>query len=84
MYYVYLIRCKDNSLYCGQTNNIENRIREHNESKTKSARYTRGRGPVVLVYTEKVKTLSQALKREHEIKQLTKQKKELLVQNLNK
>ena len=79
MYYVYLLRCKDNSLYCGQTNNIMKRIQEHNGSKNKSAKYTKGRRPVVLVYTEKVSSLSKALKREREIKKLTKQRKELLV-----
>lgn len=84
MYYVYLVRCRDNSLYCGQTNNVTKRVQEHNESKNKSAKYTRGRRPVVLVYVEKVRTLSHALKREHEIKKLPRRKKELLFQNLYK
>jgi putative endonuclease len=84
MYYVYLLRCKDNSLYCGQTNNIEKRIEEHNYSKTKSAKYIRGRKPVRLVYFEEVKTISQALKREYEIKRLTKVQKENLVYRFKK
>ncbi|MCX6731038.1 MAG: GIY-YIG nuclease family protein [Candidatus Roizmanbacteria bacterium] len=84
MYFVYLLRCKDNSLYCGQTNNLENRIEEHNFSKTKSAKYLRGRKPVILAYVEKVKTLSKALKRELEIKKLTKIKKEELVYRFKK
>jgi putative endonuclease len=79
MYYVYLVRCKDNSLYCGQTNNIEKRIEEHNSSKNKSAKYTKGRRPVTLVYVEKYTTLSDALKREYKIKQLPKTKKEKLL-----
>ncbi len=78
------MRCKDNSLYCGQTNNLEKRIAEHNSSKAKSAKYTKGRGPLTLAYMEKVKTVSLALKREYEIKQLPKEKKELLVQCFNK
>ncbi|MCX6732496.1 MAG: GIY-YIG nuclease family protein [Candidatus Roizmanbacteria bacterium] len=84
MYYVYLLRCKDNSLYCGQTNNLEKRIDEHNSSKIKAAKYTRGRKPVTLVYVEKIKTVSLALKREYEIKKLTKMQKEDLVQRFKK
>ena len=79
MYFVYLLRCKDNSLYCGQTNDIKKRIDEHTISKTRSAKYTKGRRPLKLVYLEKYKTLSRALKREYEIKQLTKRKKESLI-----
>ena len=84
MYFVYLLRCKDNSLYCGQTNDVEKRVKEHNSSKTKSAKYTKSRRPVELVYVESVKTLSAALKRECEIKKLTKPQKEFLVQCLKK
>ena len=79
MYYVYIVRCADNSLYCGQTKNIESRMREHNEGNRKGAKYTRARRPVTLVYKELASTLSQALKREAEVKKMTKQKKELLV-----
>ena len=79
MYYVYLLRCKDNSLYCGQTNNLEKRIKEHNDPNNSSTKYTRGRRPITLVYMEKIKTISLALKREREIKKLPKGKKELLV-----
>ena len=84
MCFVYVLRCKDNSLYCGQTNNLEKRIKEHNDSKNISTKYTRGRRPVTLVYMEKVKTVSDALKREREIKKLSKEKKELLVQRPKK
>ena len=84
MCFVYVLRCKDNSLYCGQTNNLEKRIKEHNDSKNISTKYTRGRRPVTLVYVEKVKTVSDALKREREIKKLPKEKKELLVQRPKK
>ena len=79
MYYVYILRCSDNSLYCGQTNNLERRIKEHNSDKFKSAKYTKGRRPVKLVYFEKYQTVNEALKREYEIKKLPKTKKEILV-----
>ena len=81
MYFVYLLRCKDNSLYCGQTNNLKKRIHEHNFSNTKSAKYTKGRRPVTLLYFEKFTTVSDALKRECKIKKLSKEKKELLILN---
>lgn len=84
MHFVYLLRCKDNSLYCGQTNNVEKRVQEHTTSKNKSSKYTKAHRPLKLVYVEKVKSLSDALKREYEIKQLTKKQKELLVQGLKK
>jgi len=79
MYFVYLLRCKDKSLYCGQTNDLQRRIEDHNSSRTKSAKYTKSRRPVHLVYIEKLKTKSEALKREYEIKNFTKNQKEFLV-----
>jgi len=81
MYYIYLLRCSDNSLYCGQTKDIKRRIEEHNSLDSKS-KYTRVRRPVKLVYLEKYRTLSKVLKREFEIKRLTKEKKEKLIINL--
>ena len=79
MYYLYILRCSDNSLYCGQTNDLQRRVQEHNSDKFKSAKYTKGRRPVKLVYFEKYKTVNEALKREFEIKKLTKEKKENLI-----
>jgi putative endonuclease len=84
MYYVYLLRCKDNSLYCGITNNIKKRVAEHNFSKTKGAKYTLGRRPVTCIYFEKYETKSHALKREFAIKTLTKKQKEILVKTIAK
>jgi putative endonuclease len=78
-YFVYLLRCGDNSLYCGITTDIKRRIKEHN-SGSKSAKYTRSRRPVSLVYCETVESHEKALKREWEIKKLSKEKKENLVQ----
>lgn len=79
MHYFYIVRCLDNTLYCGQTNNLGRRIQEHNSNKIKSAKYTRIRKPVKLVYSEEYPTLQLAMKREWQIKKWTKAKKEALV-----
>lgn len=73
-YYVYVIRCCDNSLYTGYTNNVEKRFQMHQEGK--GAKYTRGRGPLTLEYVEEYHTKSEALKAEYAFKQLTKEQKE--------
>ena len=78
MYFIYILRCSDNSLYCGQTNNLKRRIQEHNSDDSKS-KYTRARRLVKLVYFEKYKTINEVLKREFEIKKMTKIQKEKLV-----
>ena len=77
-YFVYLLRCRDKSLYCGITNDLERRIQEHNDGK-KSAKYTRGRRPVKLVYFESYTRINEALAREAEIKHWPKNKKELII-----
>ena len=76
-YYVYLIRCADNSLYCGMATNIQKRVEQHNAGK--GSKYVRSRGPAVLVYTEEHGDISSALKREADIKKWSKLKKEELV-----
>ena len=73
MHYVYIVKCSDGTLYTGYTNNLNRRIKEHNEGE--GAKYTKGRRPVDLVYSEKFKTKSKALKREYRIKQLSKRSK---------
>lgn len=78
-HYVYLIRCRDNSLYCGQTTDISKRIKEHNSDSKKASKYVRSRRPASLVYFESHKTISEALKREYEIKKLSKKLKESLI-----
>ena len=70
-HFVYIVRCSDNSLYTGYTNNIEARINKHNAGK--GAKYTKIRRPVVLVYQEMYETKSEALRREYEIKTFTRQ-----------
>jgi len=77
VYYTYMLRCQDNSLYTGYTDNVEKRVATHNEGK--GAKYTRGRLPVVLVHCEEFSDKSSAIKREIEIKSLSKKKKEKLV-----
>ena len=79
MYYFYILRCTDNSLYCGQTNNLERRIKEHNFDKNKSAKYLRGKTPAKLVFFEEFPTLLEAMRRELQIKKWTKAKKEALI-----
>ena len=77
-HFVYIVRCSDNSLYTGYTNNIEVRINKHNVGK--GAKYTKIRRPVVLVYQEMYETKSEALRREYEIKTFTRQRKLKLIE----
>lgn len=77
MYYVYLLRCSDDSLYCGYTNDVSARVDTHNSGK--GAKYTKSRLPVALCYFETFETKSQALKREVEIKKLKRPAKEALI-----
>lgn len=77
MNYVYIIKCSDDSLYTGWTNNLEKRFKKHQEGK--GAKYTRGRGPLELVYFEEYETKVQAMKREYEIKKMSREKKIKLI-----
>ena len=79
-YYVYIVRCSDNSLYTGITTDINRRIHEHNET-TKGAKYTKSRRPVSLVYSALIGDRSSAQKEEYRIKKLSKIKKQELVDN---
>lgn len=72
-WYLYILRCGDGTLYTGITTDIPRRFAAHQEGK--GAKYTRGRGPLHLVYQETCGTHSQALKRELEIKALPRQEK---------
>lgn len=75
-WYVYMVRCRDNSLYTGYTDDPNRRLAVHNAGK--GAKYTKSRLPVQLVYREECPDKSTALKREYAIKRLTKAEKELL------
>lgn len=79
MYYTYLAECADKTLYCGYTDDVKNREMVHNSGK--GAKYTRSRLPVKIVYYEEFETKSEALKREHAIKKLTRGQKEKLIKN---
>ena len=75
--FVYILQCADNTLYTGWTNDIPARIEAHNQGT--GAKYTRGRGPVKLLYSEQHETKSAAMRREAEIKKLTRLEKFLLI-----
>lgn len=77
-HYVYIISCNDDTLYTGYTkDSVSDRVQEHNDGV--AAKYTRGRTPVTLVYTESFETRSAAMSREYEIKQLTRTQKQALI-----
>lgn len=80
--YVYILRCKDDSLYTGWCRDLEKRLALHNSGK--GAKYTRSKRPCKLVYYEEIDNKSEALKREIAIKKLTKARKEDLVRSFNK
>ena len=75
-WFFYMVRCRDNSLYCGITNDLAHRIGEHN--KGTGAKYTSGRTPVTLVHMERHKNISEARRREERVKRWSKSKKEQL------
>jgi putative endonuclease len=78
----YIVICRDNTLYCGYSNDVEKRVRNHN--KGCGAKYTKTRLPVKLVYTECFDNKSDAMKREYQIKQLTRQQKLKLIHEKQK
>jgi putative endonuclease len=80
---VYMLRCADNTLYTGVTNNIDKRVHAHNTAPT-GAKYTKARRPVVLVYQEDSFTRGEALKREAVLRKLPRQTKLLLLKVLDK
>ena len=77
--YVYILRCGDGSLYTGWTNNLEKRLAVHNAGK--GAKYTRSRLPVTLVYAARFDTRETAMRREWEIKHLSREEKLALVRD---
>ena len=80
-FFVYLLRCSDDSLYCGWTTDLNRRLAAHNSDKPSKggAKYTRARRPVELVYFEELDNKSSAMKREYEIKQLSRAEKLRLI-----
>lgn len=76
-HYVYILKCRDNTYYTGYAKDVEQRLKLHNEGK--GAKYTRGRGPHQLVYRASFPSKGDALRKEYEIKQLTRKQKESLI-----
>ena len=77
MNYTYILKCADNTLYTGWTNDMEKRLAAHNGGK--GAKYTKARLPVALAYYETFDTPGEAMKREHQIKQLSRAEKLTLI-----
>lgn len=78
MNYTYILECKDGSLYTGWTNDLEKRIKAHNDGK--GAKYTKTRRPVKLVYFETFETKEEAMSREYAIKRFKRAEKLLLIE----
>lgn len=75
--YVYIVRCRDGTLYIGTARDVAQRLAQHDAGK--GAKYTRSRGPVKLLWSEGPMTVSRALRREHQLKQLTRAQKESII-----
>ncbi|MGJ8696288.1 MAG: GIY-YIG nuclease family protein [Verrucomicrobiaceae bacterium] len=80
IWFLYMIKCGDGSLYTGIATDVERRFAEHEEGAPKGAKYTRGKGPLSLVYQVEVGTRSEACKEELRVKSLTKKEKLKLVE----
>ncbi len=80
MNYTYILECADGTYYCGWTNDLEKRVKAHNEGK--GGKYTRARLPVKLVYNEEFDTKEEAMSREWHIKQLSRREKEKLIKGV--
>ena len=79
MNYVYILRCRDGTLYTGWTNDLQKRIAAH--SAGRGAKYTKARLPVILIYNEVFATKQEAMQREYAVKQLSRQQKLTLISN---
>lgn len=79
MPFIYILKCIDGTLYTGSCIDVDKRLKQHNGLLKGGAKYTSGRRPVQLLYTEEFETLSQAQKREYQIKKLSRSEKEKLL-----
>lgn len=77
MWFVYLVKCQDDSFYCGLTNDVDRRLKMHNSGQ--GAKYTKIRRPVTLIYSEQFETRLEAMRREIKIKTFTREAKEKLI-----
>lgn len=82
MNYTYILECKDGTYYTGWTNNLNKRLKDHNDGK--GAKYTKARLPVSLIYYEEFQTKEEAMSREYAIKQMTRSEKSKLVNKYRK
>ena len=80
-FYVYILRTSSDTLYIGQTNNLEKRLKEHREKRGRSAKYMKYFNSFELVYSEKFITRSESMKREWQLKKFTRKEKEILIQS---
>lgn len=78
-WYLYLIRCRDNTLYTGISTDVARRFAQHQGTGNAGSKYLKGRGPLSLVFQEKVGSRSLALKAEHRVKRMSKARKENLI-----
>ena len=78
-WFLYLIRCRDNSLYTGITTDVVHRLAQHQSAGSTGSKYLRGRGPLTLVFQQRLGSKSLALKEEFRVKRMSKTKKEELV-----
>ncbi|WP_077620139.1 GIY-YIG nuclease family protein [Bacillus sinesaloumensis] len=76
-HFFYVVECKDGTFYAGYTKDVEERLKKHNEGK--GAKYTRGRGPIKLVFAQGFETKEEAMRAEYRFKQLTRPEKERLL-----
>ena len=82
-WHLYMIRCHDGTLYTGISNDVTPRFEKHQEMGKQGAKYLRGRGPLKLVFQQKIGSKSAALKMEQQIKKLSKSQKEIIVHKGN-
>lgn len=80
MYFVYILKTSGDTFYIGQTNDLERRLKEHREKSVRSAKYIKYFDSFTLVYSESFETRSQAMKREAQLKKLTRAQKENLIE----
>jgi len=80
VHYTYIVECADGTYYTGYTNDLDNRVKAHNDGK--GAKYTRGKGPVRVVWSKKYRCLTYAMRDEYRIKQLDRRQKELLIRGM--
>jgi len=87
-HYIYIVECKDRTLYTGYTTDVKKRVRAHNSEKgvdgSVGAKYTRSRRPVRLKYVETMDDKSEAMSREYAVKQLSREQKKDLIKGLDK